>query len=74
MNIGLIGCGRIFNKHIEAIKSIDFFKLKSLCEVDPNKIELLKSSYKVPVYDNLDDFLNNNNLDISINSFFGSTA
>lgn len=64
MNIGLIGCGRIFNKHIEAIKSIDFFKLKSLCEVDPNKIELLKSSYKVPVYDNLDDFLNNNNLDI----------
>ena len=37
MNIGLIGCGRIFNKHIEAIKSIDFFKLKSLCEVDPKK-------------------------------------
>ena len=50
MNIGLIG-GRIFNKHIEAIKSIDFFKLKP-CEVDPKKIELLKNSYNVPVYSN----------------------
>ena len=64
MKIGIIGCGRIFNKHIEAIKNFDFFKLSSLCEKDKSKINLLEKEYNLPVFNNTKDFLNHGDLDI----------
>ena len=61
MKISLIGCGRIFQKHIEAIKNNSFFKLDSLCEINQSKHNDLKKKYNLPVYSNISDFLNNCN-------------
>ena len=66
MKIGIIGCGRIFQKHIEAIQSIDFFELKSLCETDISKVKFLEDKYGVPIYENINEFVFKSKLDLAV--------
>ena len=35
-NVGIIGCGKIFNRHVEAINNNDAFILKSVCDINSN--------------------------------------
>ena len=35
-NVGIIGCGAILIRHIEAIEDNKNFKLKALCDFDGN--------------------------------------
>lgn len=47
--VGIIGCGWIFDKHIEAIKTnSDHFELVCLCDIDPKKLEIRAKEYGVP--------------------------
>lgn len=49
--IGVIGCGWIFDKHIEAIKTNgDKFELVCLCDIDEKKIKNRAQEYGVPGY------------------------
>lgn len=66
MKIGLIGCGRIFLKHIDAINKIESLKIVSLCEIDESKIKKLENNHKVPVYRDINTFLSKSDLDLAV--------
>ena len=55
VKFGLIGCGRIANRHAEHIKNYGI--LQAVCDVDTAKAEALSSEYGVPFYSNIDDLL-----------------
>ena len=46
--VGIIGCGGIFPRHIEAIEANSNFKLSSVCDIQPSLIKSLGKRYKVP--------------------------
>ena len=46
--VGIIGCGVIFEKHIEAIRSNkESFELVALCDINKKKIEIRSKEYDV---------------------------
>lgn len=50
--VGIIGCGMIFDRHIEAIKSNpDKFKLVAICDIDKNKMVIRSKEYGVPGFE-----------------------
>lgn len=47
--VGIIGCGMIFDRHLEAIQANkDHFSLVALCDVDQRKLDNRANEYKVP--------------------------
>ena len=46
-NVGIIGCGAILIRHIEAINENDNFNLVALCESDRLKMDSLNKVYNV---------------------------
>lgn len=65
LRIGLVGCGRISEKHIEAIleckKDIE---LTAICEIDATKLESMKERLNVPGYSCLQDMINAEQLEL----------
>lgn len=56
--IGIIGCGTIFDRHIEAISAnSDHFELVALCEIDQLKLDHRSKEYGVPGFANHKDML-----------------
>lgn len=55
VKFGLVGCGRIANRHAEHIKN--FGLLQAVCDVDATKAEELATMYGVKSYSNIDDLL-----------------
>ncbi len=65
IRIGLVGCGRISEKHGEAIKHhSDDFELVAVCDVDPEVLRKASADYGVPGYEKLDQLLANEQLDV----------
>lgn len=64
INFGLIGCGRIANRH--AIQIEKYGKLIAVCDIDPERLEELGSKYQCNQYTNIDGLLQNevNNIDV----------
>lgn len=67
IKLGIIGCGRIFDKHLKALNSkknklnID---LVSVCDTDKNKLNKV-NNIKIKKYNNFKDFFDNSsNLDL----------
>ena len=52
-NVGIIGCGKIFRRHIEAIESNDSYKLVAIC--DTNK-QILSEKAKVLSVDSFTEY------------------
>jgi UDP-N-acetyl-2-amino-2-deoxyglucuronate dehydrogenase len=48
--VGLIGCGAILPRHIEAIEANSNFELVALCDIQPSLVKSLGKRYKVPYY------------------------
>tara|TARA_R110001592_G_scaffold39517_3_gene130150 strand:- start:4425 stop:5429 length:1005 start_codon:yes stop_codon:yes gene_type:complete len=48
--VGIIGCGAILPRHIEAIESNPNFTLVALCDIQPSLAKSLGKRYKVPHY------------------------
>jgi len=47
--VGIIGCGKIFNRHVEAIETnSNDFELVAICDIDQNKISKYSTEHKVP--------------------------
>ncbi len=65
IRFGIVGCGRISKKHIDAISSIKDAELVSVCDLDSKKAEK-QSSYagNVPFYTSYDDMLKSENIDV----------
>ena len=49
-NVGIIGCGAIFNRHVLSIKENEKFKLVSICDIDKNLVEDLAKNLNVKAY------------------------
>lgn len=48
--VGIIGCGGIFPRHIEAIEANSDFELVSVCDIQKSLVKSLGKRYKVPSY------------------------
>jgi UDP-N-acetyl-2-amino-2-deoxyglucuronate dehydrogenase len=48
--VGIIGCGGIFPRHIEAIEANSDFELKSVCDIQKPLSKSLGKRYNVPFY------------------------
>ena len=47
--VGIIGCGMIFDRHLEAIKTNpNHFELVALCDINEHKLEIRAKEYDVP--------------------------
>ena len=58
IRVGIIGCGMIFDRHIEAINAnSEYFKLVSICDIDKNKVEIRAREHGIPGFDNYEDML-----------------
>ena len=64
IKIGIVGCGRISKKHLEAIDQVKEFQLTATCDVDHAKADEVAQKYKVQPYYDYDEFLNKADLDI----------
>lgn len=62
LSIAIIGCGRISNKHIEAINNNKFLELNAVCDIDKNKLN--KIDNKISKYTNIDLMLLNQRFDL----------
>ena len=65
--ISIIGCGRIFDKHVRAIKSNSkFFILDSICDVSLKKAKTASKIYNVPYYQNMIEMLKVRKPDLTV--------
>lgn len=48
--VGIIGCGGIFPRHIEAIETNDEFELVAVCDIQPHLTKSLGKRYEVSSY------------------------
>lgn len=54
-NVGIIGCGAIFNRHVTSIKNNKNFKLVAICDIDKNIVEDFGKNLNVKYYTNYED-------------------
>ena len=65
-SVSIIGCGRIFNKHISAInKNKKFFEIEAICEIDKNKF-IKKKLHNIKYFKNIEDLKKNTNSDLYV--------
>lgn len=68
LKVGLVGCGRIAYKHLEAINSFpNLYKLIAICDLNPtamDDIQSMISSNDVGRYSKLSELLSNEDLDL----------
>jgi len=66
-NVGVIGCGVMGVRHLQALKSFPFVNVSSICDIDERRLQQLSVEYKVPkYYKNYNDMLSKENLDAVI--------
>ena len=57
-NVGIIGCGAILNRHLEAIESNSNFKLVALCDIQKSLVDSVALRYNVPGFTDYQVMLN----------------
>lgn len=65
LRFGIVGCGRIVKKHIEALKDIDDAELIAVCDIDINKAKVASELYGgVNYYSSYDEMLQKEDIDV----------
>jgi len=64
MKIGLVGCGRISNNHLNAISKVPDFELASVCDIIESRAVEKSKLYNCNFYAHFDEMLEKENLDI----------
>lgn len=64
LKFALVGCGRIANKHIEALKRIKEARLVALCDQVETRAKELAERLAIPYYTNYHDMLQNQEIDV----------
>ena len=58
-NIGLVGCGRISLRHIDAMKKISNYKIMSICDNQTQNLNNVNLSDNVKKFTDFKDMLSN---------------
>lgn len=67
LRIAIIGCGRISKNHFNSIKEHkDNIELVAICDSDMDVLEKNKKKYRLNGYQDLEDLLNNENVDLIV--------
>jgi len=53
--VALVGCGRISNRHIEAIGSVDGIDISLLCDIDEDRVKTKSRELKVEYSTSIND-------------------
>ena len=62
IKVGVVGCGRISQKHFKAIKkNSKFLNLVAACDTNVRVLNKLKRDYKIKVYSNFDNMIKYDN-------------
>ena len=64
--VGIIGCGGIFPRHIEAVESNKNFKLVSLCDIQASLVDSLASRYSVKGYSDYKEMILNEDINFVV--------
>jgi UDP-N-acetyl-2-amino-2-deoxyglucuronate dehydrogenase len=65
INIGLIGCGRISDKHVAAVSHIRNTRIIAVCDIDAEKAEKLAAKLSISkIYKNYKDIINDKDVDV----------
>lgn len=64
--VGIIGCGSIFPRHIEAIESNSDFELVSVCDIQNSLVKSLGKRYKVPPHIDYKKMIQNENINFVV--------
>jgi predicted dehydrogenase len=65
LNIGIVGCGKIADGHIEEIQKLGCARVLAVCDLEPILAEQLAVRYSVPHwYTDFDRMLSNHRLDV----------
>ena len=64
VRFALVGCGRIASKHIDAIMESDNAELVAICDRDPNKFTKFQDKLNVAFYQDYDEMLQNEDIDV----------
>lgn len=64
--VGIIGCGGIFPRHIEAIESNKKFKLVSLCDIQTSLVDSLATRYSVKGYSDYKEMIVNEDVNFIV--------
>ena len=63
-NIGLVGCGRISQKHFDAINKSPNYKIVSICDIETHNLNNVNIGNKVKKFTNFKDMLSEVDLDV----------
>src|SRR5580765_2448727 len=65
LNIGIVGCGKIADGHVEEIQKLDCARVLAVCDLEPILAEQLAHRYSVPHwYTDFDRMLSEHQLDV----------
>lgn len=59
VNFGIVGCGFIASKHVNALEQIANARLVAACDSNQNRLASFSEKYGVSSYENYDEFLKN---------------
>ena len=64
LNFGIIGCGRIAQRHAEHIKNIVGANLIAVCDIEESKAKDLGNKFDAIIFYSVNDLLKNSAIDI----------
>ena len=65
-NVGIIGCGKIFPRHVEAIEKNKDFNLISICDIDRNKLNLAKKNINCDTFTDYKKMISKSNINFVV--------
>ena len=68
LNFGLVGCGRISQRHASLLgdHQISGARLAAVCDVVPDRAEALGARFKVPAYTDMHQMMDEANVDVAV--------
>ncbi|MGM0608825.1 MAG: Gfo/Idh/MocA family protein [Candidatus Muiribacteriota bacterium] len=63
IKLGLVGCGRISQKHFDAIKNINEFELNAVCDIKKERADKASQVTNAKVYYNYNEMISNEKID-----------
>jgi len=61
--VGIIGCGAILPRHLEAIEQNDDFELKAVCDIQDSLVKSIAKKLKVKAYVSYQEMIKSNEID-----------
>ena len=64
--VGIIGCGAIFPRHLEAIKHNNNFELKAICDIQSHLVKSLAERLSVSAFTSYQDMIKSSDVDFVV--------